>query len=114
MSLRGHAIVYVAGALPPIAFVAAVAALDAERNADGSSIPGFGDAVWWACTTMRSVGYGDRYLVTGEGRLIAVGLMLSGIALRGVVTAALASCSWRGSKQSRRPAVRRRMRSPCY
>ena len=91
LSLRGHAIVYVAGALPLIVFVAAVAALGAERGANGSNITDFGDAVWWACTTISTVGYGDRYPVTGEGRLIAVGLMLSGIALLGVVTAALAS-----------------------
>ena len=37
------------------------------------------------------MGYGDRYPTTGEGRLVALGLMLTGIALLGVVTAALAS-----------------------
>lgn len=36
-------------------------------------------------------GYGDRYPVTTEGRLIAVALMLVGIALLGVVTAAVAA-----------------------
>ncbi len=37
------------------------------------------------------MGYGDRYPTTTEGRLIAVGLMLAGIALLGTVTATLAS-----------------------
>jgi voltage-gated potassium channel len=36
-------------------------------------------------------GYGDRYPVTTEGRLVAVALMLAGIALVGVITASLAS-----------------------
>jgi hypothetical protein len=42
-------------------------------------------------TTITTVGSGDTFPVTGAGRLIAVGLMLAGIALLGVVTAALAS-----------------------
>ncbi len=40
---------------------------------------------------MTTVGYGDRYPVTGLGRAIAVMLMVGGIALLGVVTATLAS-----------------------
>ena len=40
---------------------------------------------------MTTVGYGDRYPVTGLGRAIAAMLMVGGIALLGVVTATLAS-----------------------
>jgi voltage-gated potassium channel len=42
-------------------------------------------------TTVTTVGYGDRYPTTGTGRLVAVGLMLAGLALLGVVTASFAS-----------------------
>jgi voltage-gated potassium channel len=42
-------------------------------------------------TTVTTVGYGDRYPVTTEGRFIAGGLMLAGVALLGIVTASLAS-----------------------
>jgi len=41
---------------------------------------------------MSTVGYGGRYPTTTLGRLVAVGLMVSGIALLGTVTATLASC----------------------
>ena len=72
-------------------FVAALAVLDFERNAREASITTFGDALWWAFVTITTVGYGDYSPVTVEGRLVAVGLMLGGIALIGLVTASLAS-----------------------
>jgi voltage-gated potassium channel len=62
-----------------------VAVLDAERSEPSASIKNFGDAVWWAVTTITTVGYGDRYPVTGAGRVAGVGLMLGGIALLGVL-----------------------------
>lgn len=40
---------------------------------------------------MTTVGYGDHSPTTGLGRVLAVGLMLSGIALLGVVTANIAA-----------------------
>ncbi len=51
----------------------------------------FGDALWWSVTTVATVGYGDRFPTTTEGRLVAAGLMVAGIGLLAVVTAALAS-----------------------
>ncbi len=65
--------------------------LDAERGAEGANIVGSEDALWWAATTVTTVGYGDRFPVTGEGRLVAVALMVGGIALLGVVTASVAA-----------------------
>jgi voltage-gated potassium channel len=91
MSVRGSALLFVAAGVPVVLFVACVAMLDAERTDPDANITTFGDAIWWACTTVTTVGYGDRYPVTTEGRLVAVALMLAGIALVGVVTASLAS-----------------------
>lgn len=89
--LRGRVAVYVAGGASLLAFCAALAVLDAERRSSTANIVSFGDAIWWAVTTMASVGYGDRYPVTGAGRLVGFGLMVGGIALLGTVTATLAS-----------------------
>lgn len=90
-NLRGKVAVYVAGSTLLILFVASLAVLDAERGAEGANISNFGDALWWAMTTVTTVGYGDRFPVTETGRFVAGGLMLAGIALLGVVTASLAS-----------------------
>ena len=73
-----------------ITFVGAVGVLDVERKAHGSTIHSFGDAMWWALTTITTVGYGDKVPVTGQGKLIAAALMLTGIAVLGVVTASVA------------------------
>jgi voltage-gated potassium channel len=82
------------------AFVALVAALilaasavivyDAERRG-GGNITSLADAFWWALSTVTTVGYGDRYPVTTVGRVAAGVLMLTGIALAGVLTASVAA-----------------------
>ena len=69
----------------------ALAILDAERANPDANIVNFGDAIWWAITTMTTVGYGDRYPTTGIGRLAAVTFMVGGITLLGTVTATIAS-----------------------
>jgi voltage-gated potassium channel len=89
-TLRGRVGIYVAGSVALVVFVASLAVLDAERDA-GGNIDDFGDAVWWSMTTISTIGYGDLYPVTGTGRLVAVGLMLAGIALLGIVTASVAT-----------------------
>ena len=90
-SLRGRVAIYVIGSTSLVMLVASLAVLDAEREVEGATIRTFGDAFWWALTTVTTVGYGDRYPVSGTGRFVAGGLMLAGIALLGTVTASLAS-----------------------
>jgi voltage-gated potassium channel len=88
---RGRVPIYVGATVGLVGFVAALAVLEAERSAPDASITTFGEAVWWTITTISTVGYGDRYPVTVEGRIVAATLMVAGIALLGVVTASIAA-----------------------
>nr|WTC12893.1 potassium channel family protein [Streptomyces anthocyanicus] len=97
---------YVAGSCLGLLVFGALAALEVERGRPGASIQTLGDALWWAFTTMTTVGYGDMAPTTGLGRLLAIGLMLSGIALLGVVTANIAA--WFISRFERDDAEERR------
>ena len=74
-----------------VAYISAVQITITERSVDGSNIKNFGDGLWWAITTVTTVGYGDRYPTTTEGRCLAVVLMIMGISLMGVITASVAA-----------------------
>lgn len=78
-----------------VAFLAivlsAIGILQVEKGAEGANIKNAEDALWWAYVTITTVGYGDRYPVTPEGRLIAVVLMTIGVGLFGTFTAYVAS-----------------------
>lgn len=90
-SLYGRITIYVRNATALLLLCASLAILDSERGRHDANIHNFADALWWSATTMTTVGYGDRYPVTGQGRLVATGLMIGGIALLGTVTAIIAS-----------------------
>ncbi len=88
LARSGQAVVVAAGLL---VLIGALAVLDAEHGAADASITGFGQALWWAVTTVTTVGYGDLYPVTPLGRVVAASLMVVGISLVGLVTATVAS-----------------------
>jgi voltage-gated potassium channel len=71
-------------------FVAVVAgSAQAALNAD--EFESIWDGIWWSIVTMTTVGYGDLYPSTVQGRLIGIVVMLVGIAFLSVLTATIAS-----------------------
>lgn len=90
-SLQARVNLYLAIVFPMLVFAGSLGVYEAERNAVGSNIVEFSDALWWAAVTVFTVGYGDLYPVTLEGRFIAVLLMMGGVAMLSVLTANFAS-----------------------
>jgi voltage-gated potassium channel len=62
-----------------------------ERGTPDVSIQSMSDGLWWAITTVTTVGYGDAIPQTAVGRGFAVLLMLVGVGLFGLLAASLAS-----------------------
>ena len=90
-AIRGRVVVYTVSGAVLLVFVASLAVLQSERHYPGAHITQFGEALWWAMTTITTVGYGDLTPVSPTGRVIAVLLMIGGISLLGSITATLAS-----------------------
>jgi voltage-gated potassium channel len=64
--------------------IGAFAEFIVESPHPDSKIANLGDALWWAIVTVTTVGYGDIYPVTIEGRIIAAFLMIVGIGVLGI------------------------------
>jgi len=85
------------GALTSVSIIAvlmiifsAIAILQVEDDPN-SNIKTAEDALWWAYVTITTVGYGDKFPVTTEGRIIAALLMTTGVGIFGTFTAFISS-----------------------
>lgn len=74
-----------------IAETVGILMVKAESQNPNANITSAADAVWWTLVTMTTVGYGDRFPVTATGRTLAVFVMLSGVALIGVLASFLSN-----------------------
>jgi voltage-gated potassium channel len=54
-----------------------------------NSFDSFGDALWWAATTVTTIGYGDVVPATNGGRLIATFVMIFSVATVSLTTAVI-------------------------
>lgn len=89
--LASRAALLAAGSAAILILATAVMELDVERTAAKANITTFSDALWWAVSTITTVGYGDHYPVTPAGRAIGIVLMLAGVGIFGVVAASAAA-----------------------
>jgi voltage-gated potassium channel len=61
------------------------------RLVDPHDFPTFGTAIWWAASTVTTIGYGDVVPTTAVGRSVAAGLMIFGFASLSLLTGIVAS-----------------------
>ena len=73
-----------------VVFVGAALAYYAEHPTN-PEFATFGDALWWGIVTLTTVGYGDIVPKTPAGRWAGVMIMLTGIAVVGLLAGSLAS-----------------------
>ena len=73
-----------------VMFTASAVAFFAEHPVN-KEFANFGDALWWGIVTLTTVGYGDIVPKTSTGRWAAVTIMLTGIAVLGLLAGSLAS-----------------------
>jgi voltage-gated potassium channel len=82
----GKVVLFAIGVL----FLGAAVAYRAEHPTN-PEFATFGDACWWAIVTLTTVGYGDIVPETSTGRVAGIFIMVTGIAVLGVLAGSLAS-----------------------
>lgn len=89
--LRRERFFLVACSTTVVILLCAAAVFVFEHGKTNSTIHSFWDGIWWAVVTIFTVGYGDKFPVSDAGKIVALGLMISGIGLLSLVTATIAS-----------------------
>ena len=90
-SMQARVNVYITLMLPMFVLAGSIGVLEAEQSVPGGNIKTFGDALWFTAESIFTIGYGDFYPVSWEGRIISIVMMLAGYALLSVVAVNLAA-----------------------
>ena len=73
-----------------VVIFSSIAILEFENEVN-SNIKTAEDAIWWSYVTITTVGYGDKFPITTEGRIIGAILMTTGVGIFGTFTALVSS-----------------------
>jgi voltage-gated potassium channel len=88
---RTQGAMFTVGCLAVILMVfSSILILECEKGGAGNIRSGE-DAIWWSLATITTVGYGNKFPVTSEGKLVGAVVMVFGIAIYATFTASIAS-----------------------
>lgn len=88
-----------------LVIVSSIAVLQFETSPE-ANIKTPQDALWWAIVTITTVGYGDRFPLSTEGRVVASFLMLAGVGLFGILSGFVASWFVQPTQQEQESEIR--------
>lgn len=111
---RAEGVFLAATLLSLLLVVASSIAILQFEQVESANIKTAQDAFWWAFVTITTVGYGDRFPVTSEGRVIAGMLMTAGVGLFGTFSGFVASwflSSGERQQESETEALRKEIRA---
>lgn len=100
---RGAQILRMIGVLGSTTLAGALAL----RIVEPETVPEMSDALWWALTTITTVGYGDIAPSTGSGRIVAAVVMTCGIGAFGFVAGIMSALLQDPQEDEVRESLRR-------
>lgn len=89
--MKNRRVLIIVAALAAVWLASSLGAFFLEQGDTNANIKTIGDGLWWGVVTFLTVGYGDRFPVTPEGRMVGVFLMMSGVAATGILTARISA-----------------------
>ena len=83
-------IVFVCSILISLLFIGTIGILAFEKG-HNEQFTSFADGLWWTVVTLTTVGYGDKFPITGGGKLLAIFLMFTGLSFFALITSFISS-----------------------
>lgn len=84
-----------------VLYLAAAGIYHFEHEAQPETFGSIPESLWWAVTTLTTVGYGDAYPVTAGGRMFTAVILLVGIAIVAAPAGLVATALSRAGEESK-------------